>query len=28
VTGSDGLQALKVAYDVREKIDKSLHSLD
>ena len=28
VTGSDGLQALKVAYDVREKIEKSLHSLD
>jgi len=27
VTGSDGLQALKVAYDVREKIEKSLHSL-
>ncbi len=27
VTGSDGLQALKVAYDVREKIDKSLHSV-
>ncbi|MEC8871098.1 MAG: Gfo/Idh/MocA family oxidoreductase, partial [Pseudomonadota bacterium] len=26
VTGSDGLQALKVAYDVREKIEKSLHS--
>ena len=27
VTGKDGLQALKVAYDVREKIEKSLHSL-
>ena len=27
VTGSDGLQALKVAYDVREKIEKSLHSV-
>ena len=27
VTGHDGLQALKVAYDVREKIDKSLHSI-
>ena len=27
VSGSDGLQALKVAYDVREKIEQSLHSL-
>ncbi len=27
VTGQDGLQALKVAYDVREKIEKSLHSV-
>ena len=26
VSGSDGLQALKVAYDVREKIEKSFHS--
>jgi predicted dehydrogenase len=27
VSGSDGLRALKVAYDVREKIERSLHSL-